>query len=79
MAHRMRYRSQAAPVAVVLLVLSAAGPAGAQHGTSGEWRVQGGDNGYTRYAPLDQINAETVSDLDIAWRRLPVDQTLLDR
>lgn len=33
-----------------------------------EWLYWGGDPGQTRYAPLNQINAETVSDLRIAWR-----------
>ena len=82
MAQRTTHRSHtasAARVAVAVLVSSVAGPAGAQTGTTGEWRVQGGDNGYTRYAPLDQINADTVNDLDIAWRRPPVDETVLAR
>jgi quinoprotein glucose dehydrogenase len=65
--------------ACAVLVLSGASSADAQHGTTGEWRVQGGDSGYTRYAPLDQINADTVKDLGIVWRRPPVDQALLDR
>ena len=82
MAQRTTHRSHtasAARVAVAVLVSSVAGPAGAQTGTTGEWRVQGGDNGYTRYAPLDQINADTVNDLDIAWCRPPVDETVLAR
>ena len=82
MAHETTHRSRttkALPAALAFLVSSVAGPADAQHGTTGEWRVQGGDSGYTRYAPLDQINADTIDDLDIVWRRPPVDQTLLDR
>ncbi|HXH26151.1 MAG TPA: hypothetical protein VNI78_12945, partial [Vicinamibacterales bacterium] len=34
---------------------------------NGEWRVYGGDEASTRYAPLDQINRETVKNLQIAW------------
>ena len=34
----------------------------------GTWAFWGGDSGQTRYAPLDQINAKTVSRLKIAWR-----------
>jgi quinoprotein glucose dehydrogenase len=34
----------------------------------GEWRTYGGDLGNTRYAPLDQINKENFSDLEVAWR-----------
>jgi len=33
-----------------------------------EWLYWGGDPGQTRYAPLNQINASNVKDLDIAWR-----------
>ena len=34
----------------------------------GKWIYWGGDAGQTRYAPLDQINAQNVSRLKIAWR-----------
>jgi len=34
----------------------------------GEWRTYGGDLGSTRYAPLDQINADNFSQLEVAWR-----------
>ena len=41
----------------------------AQGGTTGgEWRYYAGDAGSTRYAPLDQIDASNVGDLEIAWR-----------
>jgi quinoprotein glucose dehydrogenase len=41
----------------------------AQRGTTnGEWRTWGGDLGVTRYAPLDQINADNFRKLQIAWR-----------
>ena len=33
-----------------------------------EWKYWGGDAGQTRYAPLNQINRETVKRLSIAWR-----------
>jgi quinoprotein glucose dehydrogenase len=41
-----------------------------QQGTpaTGEWRVNGGDSGSTRYSPLDQINADNVKNLQVAWR-----------
>jgi quinoprotein glucose dehydrogenase len=35
---------------------------------SGEWRVNGGDTGSTRYSPLDQINATNVKNLQVIWR-----------
>jgi quinoprotein glucose dehydrogenase len=41
----------------------------AQSGTkNGEWRSYAGDTGSTRYAPLDQINAENFGRLEVAWR-----------
>ena len=41
----------------------------AQHGTTdGEWRTWAGDLGSTRYAPLDQIDADNFADLEVAWR-----------
>jgi quinoprotein glucose dehydrogenase len=33
-----------------------------------EWRTYGGDLAGTRYAPLDQINKENFSKLEVAWR-----------
>jgi glucose dehydrogenase len=33
----------------------------------GEWRSYGGDNGSTKYSPLDQINAANVGKLKVAW------------
>ena len=41
----------------------------AQYGTTnGEWRVNGGDAGSTRYSPLDQINATNVKNLQVVLR-----------
>ena len=40
-----------------------------QHGAAnGEWPYYGGDLGSTRYAPLDQINGDNISELEIVWR-----------
>ena len=41
----------------------------AQNGTSdGEWRHWGEDTDTTHYSPLDQINADNVDQLEIAWQ-----------
>ena len=41
----------------------------AQRGVQdGEWPHWGGDLGNTKYSPLDQINAENVKTLRVAWR-----------
>ena len=52
---------------LLMLVLAAAPLTGQQGATDGEWRVTGGDEGRTRYAPLAQINRENVGELEIAW------------
>lgn len=36
--------------------------------TDGQWPVYGGDGWHQRYAPLDQIDASNVGDLEIAWQ-----------
>ena len=52
---------------VVLLLLLAAGTDSQRSAVTGEWRRIGGDAGSTRYSPLDQITAQNVRDLRIAW------------
>jgi quinoprotein glucose dehydrogenase len=54
-------------IAAVTLLLSAGvvGQKGAP--ATGEWRRTLGDGGSTRYSPLDQINAQNVKSLRIAW------------
>ena len=65
---------------VLLAVFLAPPPAAAQSGaTGGEWRAYGADHGSTKYAPLDQINKDTVSRLQIAWRRPAVDPQIMAR
>ena len=39
-----------------------------QGATGGNWLYYGGDAGSTKYSPLDQIDADNVADLEIAWR-----------
>ncbi|MEX2571952.1 MAG: PQQ-binding-like beta-propeller repeat protein [Gemmatimonadota bacterium] len=55
--------------ATVWTVATAASPATAQErGTPyGEWRYWGGDQWSTRYSPVDQIDAENFSRLEVAW------------
>ena len=62
---------------LTVLVLSIS--SSAQQGTTGEWHVHGGDAGYTRYSSLDQINIDTVGDLEIMWRRSSVDASLIQQ
>jgi glucose dehydrogenase len=44
---------------------------------SWEWRAFGGDPGFTRYAPLDQIDPTNVGQLQVLWRRPAVDPAFL--
>ncbi len=54
---------------LLLAVALTALPLSAQQGTKdGDWRFYGGDSGSTKYSPLDQIDAENVSEMEIAWR-----------
>ena len=41
--------------------------------SNGEWRSYAGDIAGTKYSPLDQINAENFSDLELAWEWTSVD------
>ncbi len=34
---------------------------------AGEWRAYAGDSHSTKYSPLDQINADNIADLQVAW------------
>ena len=78
-------RSVAAKAAPTVKVLGyalaawlAAGAALAQHGAvDGEWRAYSGDNGATKYSPLEQIDAGNAAQLRIAWRRPAVDASIL--
>ena len=61
-------------VATAFSLAVAARPAAAQYGAvDGEWRSYAGDNGSTKYSPLDQIDASNFEDLRIAWRWQSVD------
>ncbi len=60
-------------------LLAAAAAASAQHGAvDGEWRSFGADPGSTKYSSLDQISADNVDRLEIAWRRPIVDPSYLE-
>ena len=65
-----RTRTWALALAVTAAAVWSLMPARGQQGTpaAGEWRVNGGDSGSTRYSPLDQINAANVRNLQVVWR-----------
>ncbi|NKB32827.1 MAG: PQQ-binding-like beta-propeller repeat protein [Pseudomonadales bacterium] len=48
-----------------------------QQGSSGnEWASYGGDSGHSKYSPLDQINADNVQRLEVAWTWNSVDEEI---
>src|SRR5580698_10292537 len=51
----------------------------AQSNSAGEWLTYGGDKGFSRYSPLDQINRDNVSKLGIVWGRPAVDPQIKDK
>ena len=60
----------------IAIVLSTAFAAAQQGARNGEWTRYGGDSGTTKYAPLDQINKDNISQLRVAWRRPAVDASI---
>ena len=57
----------ASAIALVLAGASALGQ-GDKPAPAVEWKTHGADLASTRYSPLDQINRENFSKLQIAWR-----------
>jgi quinoprotein glucose dehydrogenase len=50
------------------LALTTVGLRGQTKAKVGEWPTYGGDLASTRYSPLDQINKDNFSKLEVAWR-----------
>jgi len=66
---------QAGLFTVVALAGMAIGCAGEQNR---DWPAYAGDKASTKYSPLDQIDRDTVGDLQIAWRRSGMPEELLE-
>lgn len=65
---------------IVLAALLVSATASAQQGAAGgQWRAYSGDDGATKYSPLDQIDARNAGRLRIAWRRAAVDASTLEQ
>jgi glucose dehydrogenase len=45
-------------------------------GRTGDWPYYGGNKGFDRYSPLDQINRRNVKNLQIVWTRPGLDPSL---
>src|SRR5271165_2450329 len=72
-----RFLNKPTPAVAALLAFVAL-PAFAQKPAS-EWRGYGGDKGFTRYSPLDQINRDNIKNLEVVWRRPAVDPQIMDK
>jgi glucose dehydrogenase len=46
-------------------------------GRTGDWPYYGGNKGFDRYSPLDQINRKNVKNLQIVWTRPGLDPSLV--
>ncbi|MDA1092413.1 MAG: pyrroloquinoline quinone-dependent dehydrogenase [Acidobacteria bacterium] len=65
----------AACLAVVALDAT---PSAAQRGAAnGQWASYGGDDGSTKYAPLDQIDAGNIDQLVVAWQWVSADNAVM--
>lgn len=69
---RFTWKSAAA-VCTGLAAVSVSGVLAQRPPADTEWRYFGGDKGFQRYAPLDQINRGNVTTLKVAWRRAAAD------
>ena len=58
-------RILALPAIAAILVLAAS----AAQAQDVEWRSYGSDAAGTKYSPLDQIDRETIGDLQVVWRQ----------
>jgi quinoprotein glucose dehydrogenase len=68
MSFQRRRQQRSLVCGVVLFVALVSLPGRAQKGSpNGEWRAYSGEEGSTRYSPLDQITRDNVKDLQIAW------------
>lgn len=72
-------RSKLCAIVVIGVITSLLVVAQSGKAVKGEWPYYGGDKGFDRYAPLDQINGDNVKDLRIVWRRPGVDPTFREK
>ena len=56
---------------LVMLIIGATVVSAQQGAKNGQWHAYGGDKGQTHYSPLDQINKDNFSKLEVMWRFKP--------
>lgn len=88
MIHRRTCVRAAVLAASLATILNAQSEAGGNHTSTvstqlksggSEWSSYGGDKGFTRYSPLDQINRDNIKNLKVLWRRPAVDTQIMDK
>ena len=72
----MNFRSAIGLAGLLALVIAAAI---AQQKPVSEWSSYGGDKGFTRYSPLDQIDRDNVKELRVVWRRPALDPQISEK
>lgn len=58
---------------VTIASVSIASAQAGDDAAEGEWRAYGADKAGSKYSPLEQINKDNFTDLEIAWRWQSVD------
>ena len=66
--HNRRSAVRLVPLALLLFWATVPTIGQSRATQNGEWHSYGADQRSTRYAPLDQINAENFNKLEVAWR-----------
>jgi quinoprotein glucose dehydrogenase len=76
----MSKKTVSAKISAGLIALITAFSTSAQNGTDGgQWKWFGGDKAGTKYSPLEQIDRNNVSVLEIAWKWSSIDNDLMAR
>ena len=64
-------------VTIISLAMDSSGLKSQTANPTPDWSYYGGDLFFNRYAPLDQIDAHNVSDLEVVWRRPGLDPSYM--
>ena len=67
------------PLGLCALALTTTHAAAQTGARGGQWPSYGGDQGHTKFAPLDQINEDNVNALRVAWTWTSLDEELKER
>ena len=76
---RLQMRPFVLALLVLLVTANSRSSSAQQKETDEEWHSYSADLASTKYSPLDQINADNVAALTIAWTRRAVDQSILSQ